>query len=58
MLEPHQAQRLREAGLDYYNHNLDTGPEYYSEVIGTRTYDDRKQTPLACARVWHLSSHN
>lgn len=44
MLEPHQAQRLQEAGLDYYNHNLDTGPEYYNEIIGTRTYDDRRQT--------------
>ena len=44
MLEPHQARRLREAGLDYYNHNLDTGPEFYSEIIGTRTYADRRRT--------------
>ncbi len=44
MLEPHQAQRLREAGLDYYNHNLDTGPGFYGDIIGTRTYDDRRRT--------------
>ena len=44
MLEPHQARRLREAGLDYYNHNLDTGPEFYGTIIGTRTYDDRRGT--------------
>ena len=44
MLEPHQAQRLREAGLDYYNHNLDTGPRFYGDIIGTRTYDDRRRT--------------
>jgi len=44
MLEAHQARRLREAGLDYYNHNLDTGPEFYGEIIGTRTYDDRRRT--------------
>lgn len=44
MLEPHQARRLRQAGLDYYNHNLDTGPEFYGTIIGTRTYDDRRRT--------------
>ncbi|MGH7442336.1 MAG: biotin synthase BioB [bacterium] len=44
MLEPGQALRLREAGLDYYNHNLDTSREYYPEVVGTRTYDDRVRT--------------
>ena len=44
MLEPHQARRLREAGLDYYNHNLDTGPGFYDSIIGTRTYDDRRRT--------------
>jgi biotin synthase len=44
MLERHQAQRLREAGLDYYNHNLDTSPEFYGQVISTRTYQDRLQT--------------
>ncbi|MBK1616020.1 biotin synthase BioB [Rubrivivax gelatinosus] len=44
MLEPQQAQALGEAGLDYYNHNLDTAPEFYGEVIGTRVYEDRLQT--------------
>ncbi len=49
MLKPEQAQRLAEAGLDYYNHNLDTSREHYPEVITTRTYDDRLVT-LAVAR--------
>ena len=44
MVEPHQAKRLHEAGLDYYNHNLDTGPEFYGDIIGTRTYEDRRRT--------------
>lgn len=44
MLKQQQAQRLAEAGLDYYNHNLDTSPEYYQEVITTRTYQDRLDT--------------
>ena len=44
MLEPHQAQALADAGLDYYNHNLDTSPEYYGEIITTRTYADRLNT--------------
>lgn len=44
MLTAEQAQALREAGLDYYNHNLDTSPEFYSEVITTRTYEDRLDT--------------
>lgn len=44
MLNPHQAQALCEAGLDYYNHNLDTSPEFYGDVITTRTYQDRLQT--------------
>lgn len=44
MLTPEQAQRLKDAGLDYYNHNLDTSPEYYEEIISTRTYDDRLET--------------
>ncbi|NNE43414.1 MAG: biotin synthase BioB [Gemmatimonadetes bacterium] len=44
MLKPHQAEKLREAGLTAYNHNLDTSPEFYGEVIGTRTYDDRLDT--------------
>ncbi len=44
MLEPSQAQDLAAAGLDYYNHNLDTSPEFYGEVITTRTYQDRLET--------------
>ncbi|HVW68980.1 MAG TPA: biotin synthase BioB [Steroidobacteraceae bacterium] len=44
MLTQEQARELREAGLDYYNHNLDTSPEYYGEIISTRTYQDRLDT--------------
>lgn len=44
MLKPGQAQRLREAGLDYYNHNLDTSPEFYGQIITTREYRDRLDT--------------
>lgn len=44
MLTRDQAERLSEAGLDYYNHNLDTSPEYYGEIITTRTYADRLET--------------
>ncbi len=44
MLTPHQAERLAEAGLYAYNHNIDTSEEHYSEVITTRTYDDRLNT--------------
>ncbi len=44
MLKQDQANRLKEAGLDYYNHNLDTSPEYYGEIITTRTYEDRLNT--------------
>jgi biotin synthase len=44
MLEQHQAKRLKEAGLDYYNHNLDTSPEFYGDIISTRTYQDRLDT--------------
>ena len=44
MLTEQQTLRLKEAGLDYYNHNLDTSPEYYGDVITTRTYDDRLDT--------------
>jgi biotin synthase len=44
MLKNGQAERLRDAGLDYYNHNLDTGPEFYGEIIGTRDYQDRLDT--------------
>lgn len=44
MLDKEQADALADAGLDYYNHNLDTSPEYYGKVITTRTYDDRLNT--------------
>ena len=44
MLKAQQAKKLKEAGLDYYNHNLDTSPEYYEDIITTRTYDDRLDT--------------
>ena len=44
MLQPHQAQALKAAGLDYYNHNLDTAPEYYQDVVSTRSYQDRLDT--------------
>jgi biotin synthase len=44
MLTPPQAQRLAEAGLTAYNHNLDTSPEFYGEIITTRTYQDRLDT--------------
>ena len=44
LLKPGQAAQLKAAGLDYYNHNIDTAPEFYGEVIGTRTQDDRLET--------------
>ncbi len=44
MLTAPQAGRLRDAGLDYYNHNLDTSPEHYGQIITTRTYQDRLDT--------------
>ncbi|MXO65005.1 biotin synthase BioB [Altererythrobacter endophyticus] len=44
MLTPDQAAQLKEAGLDYYNHNIDTAPERYEDVITTRTLDDRLET--------------
>ena len=44
MLTPGQAEDLARAGLDYYNHNLDTSPEYYGEIITTRNYQDRLDT--------------
>ncbi|WP_377705914.1 biotin synthase BioB [Pseudoduganella sp. UC29_71] len=44
MLEEQQAERLKAAGLDYYNHNLDTAPEFYNNVISTREYQDRLDT--------------
>ena len=50
MLTRAQAQRLKAAGLDYYNHNLDTSPEFYGEIITTRSYRDRLDT-LAAVRA-------
>lgn len=44
MLEEEQARELSEAGLDYYNHNIDTAPEFYDEIITTRTFEDRIDT--------------
>lgn len=44
MLKEDQAKSLKDSGLDYYNHNLDTSPEFYGEIITTRTYDDRLET--------------
>lgn len=44
MLTKPQAERLKDSGLDYYNHNLDTSPEFYGDVITTRTYQDRLDT--------------
>src|SRR5690606_32513152 len=44
MLTKEQAAMLSEAGLDYYNHNIDTSPEHYEKVITTRTFDDRLET--------------
>ncbi len=50
MITDHQADALKEAGLDFYNHNLDTGPEYYGKVVSTRRYQDRLDT-LAAVRA-------
>ena len=44
LLREGQAERLKDAGLDYYNHNLDTAPEFYGEIVRTRGYEDRLQT--------------
>lgn len=44
MLSPPQAQRLASAGLDYYNHNIDTGPDYYEKIVTTRTMQERLDT--------------
>ena len=54
MLNADQAKALKAAGLDYYNHNLDTGPDYYATVVTTRTYQDRLQT-LAAVRAEGMS---
>jgi biotin synthase len=50
MLSPQQARQLKAAGLDYYNHNLDTSAEFYPEIISTRTYQQRLDT-LAAVRA-------
>jgi len=47
MLKPEQAKQLKEAGLDYYNHNLDTSESFYPEIISTRSYQDRLDTLTA-----------
>ncbi len=44
MLDQQQARQLKDAGLDYYNHNLDSAPDFYGEIISTRTYQDRLDT--------------
>jgi len=51
MITPDQAKALKEAGLDYYNHNLDTSPEYYASVVTTRTYQERLDTLEAVREV-------
>ena len=53
MLKPGQAEQLKEAGLDYYNHNLDTAPEFYGKIISTRDYQDRLDTleRIRCANL-------
>ena len=53
MLQPHQAERLAAAGLTAYNHNLDTSPEFYNQIITTRTYADRLET-LATVRSFGI----
>jgi biotin synthase len=55
MLTPDQAKALKTAGLDFYNHNLDTGPDYYDQVVTTRTYQDRLDT-LAAVRDAGMST--
>jgi biotin synthase len=55
MLTPDQAKALKAAGLDFYNHNLDTGPDYYDQVVTTRTYQDRLET-LEAVREAGLST--
>ncbi|OYV80722.1 MAG: biotin synthase BioB [Ferrovum sp. 37-45-19] len=54
MLKPHQAEKLKAAGLDYYNHNIDSAPEFYEEIIKTRDYQDRIDTLQA---VRHAGLH-
>jgi biotin synthase len=54
MLREGQAEQLKSAGLDYYNHNIDTAPEFYGDIITTRTQDDRLET---LDRVRHAGLH-
>src|SRR5258706_7108066 len=54
MLKDGQAEQLRDAGLDFYNHNLDTAPEFYGDIITTRQYQDRLDT---LERVRHAGMH-
>ena len=56
MLTPEQAGQLKSAGLDYYNHNLDTSPEFYGEIITTRCYQDRLDTLTAVRAAASTSS--
>src|SRR5919199_2286812 len=51
MLDQTQADRLKEAGLTAYNHNLDTSPEFYGSIITTRVYDERLRTLAAVRRA-------
>ena len=51
MLTGPQARRLKDAGLDFYNHNIDTSPEFYPEIISTRVYEDRLRTLAAVRRA-------
>ena len=53
MLRPHQAERLAAAGLTVYNHNLDTGPDFYGQIVTTRSYADRLDT-LATVRSFGI----
>jgi biotin synthase len=53
MLQPHQAERLATAGLTAYNHNVDTGPEFYGQIVTTRSYADRLET-LATVRSFGI----
>ncbi len=55
MMTPDQAKALKAAGLDFYNHNLDTGPDYYDKVVTTRTYQERLDT-LAAVRDAGMST--
>jgi len=57
MLAPEQARELKAAGLDYYNHNLDTSPQYYKKIISTRTYQDRLDTLKAVRDAYNAQAH-